>query len=253
MGVIVPKYFGRTGNQVFQYVFSRLIAENNGFSMGCHFPAPSYFSETTQPKIKLNASVEGKIGPIVLKDGECYDGTPKYLDMKLSPWVYITDGFWQDHRYYEPYREKIRSWFNYPYKLTHTPEPDALVAHVRLGDYESLRTVVAPQWISKVLYTIKFKPQRQKFYIVTDNPHSRFFDKIRQYRPEIVSESPEHDWNFIRSAKRIICGNSSYSWWATYLSDATEVYTFPKWYRLCGGINLATVKGWTPIDGNFWR
>lgn len=253
MGVIIPKYQGRTGNQIFQYVFARLIAEKNGFAMGEHFPCQGLFSEAIQPRVEVGRVCDGDVGPIVFKDGLWPDRTPKYLEMKLTPWVYIVDGFWQDWRYYEPYRTTIRSWFTYPYQLPHTPEPDALVAHVRLGDYQRYKTVIAPQWISKVLYTIKFKPQRSKFYIVTDDPTSRFFDKIKQYRPEIVSVSPEHDWNFIRAAKRIICGNSSFSWWAAYLSDATNVYTFKKWYRLGRHINLAETAGWIPIDGNFWR
>lgn len=253
MGIVTPKYYGRVGNQLFQYVYSRLLAEKNGFSMGGGFPVSSCMMMVEPYPDVCFPSYSG----VELKDMFWYNQTPKYLEQYLHELFpgeerFITDGYWQDPRYYAPYRCRIRSWFSFP-DVDWRPELDAIVAHVRLGDYVSLKTVVAPQWISKVLYTVGYRPQRQKLYIVTDEPDSPYFDKLKQYRPEIVSRSVEEDWNFIRAAKRIICGNSSFSWWAAYLSDADYVYSFPSWMRNNPWINLAYAENWKPIEGNFWK
>lgn len=248
MGTITPKYYGRMGNQLFQYVFSRLLADKNAFDMGGAAPVSNAFFNV-RPYDKIVCPVGNGA---LLRDCFWWSKTPKYLEIGLEDGDYMTDGYWQDPRYYDPYRETIRSWFTYP-SIPFAPELDAIVAHVRLGDYVALKTVVAPQWISKVLYTIGYKPQRQKLYLVTDEPHSHYFNKLTQYRPVIVSEGQEHDWNFIRSAKRIICGNSSFSWWAAYLSDADCVYSFPLWMRNNPWINLAFTEKWKPIEGGFWK
>jgi hypothetical protein len=54
----------------------------------------------------------------------------------------------------------------------------------------------------------------------------KYFDK---YNPTIVSHDEYSDFEFIRSFDKIISSNSTFSWWAAFLSDASEIYLPPYW------------------------
>ena len=45
----------------------------------------------------------------------------------------------------------------------------------------------------------------------------------------LKSNSIKNDFNIIRSSKIAILGNSTFSWWASLLSDATQVWFNKEW------------------------
>jgi hypothetical protein len=59
------------------------------------------------------------------------------------------------------------------------------------------------------------------------------------------------DFKFIASFDKIICSNSSYSWWAVFFGNPSAVYTFKRW--ICGGkqVRLADFTHATSVDGFF--
>jgi hypothetical protein len=61
---------------------------------------------------------------------------------------------------------------------------------------------------------------------------------------------PKKDFDIIRSCDRVICGNSSFSWWAAFLGKPKACFTFKPWMRF-SPLNLASMVGATPVDGQF--
>ena len=47
---------------------------------------------------------------------------------------------------------------------------------------------------------------------------------LEQYNPIFYDGTPLEHFSFIRRFNRIILSNSTFAWWAAYLSDATEIF-----------------------------
>ena len=63
-----------------------------------------------------------------------------------------------------------------------------------------------------------------KIYLVTDSPKDSYFSQFDKYNHEIISESPWGDFAFISSSDQVCAANSTFSWWAAFLSNATKIY-----------------------------
>lgn len=62
-------------------------------------------------------------------------------------------------------------------------------------------------------------------YIVTDDPDNVLPQRfVLEYGAKIIHGEALEDFNFIKAANRLAISASSFSWWAAWLSDATEIY-----------------------------
>ena len=87
--------------------------------------------------------------------------------------------------------------------------------------------------------------------IVEPHDTNKFYTKLfTQYMPAYLSSTPSSDFDFIRSHNNIICSNSSFCWWAAFLSEAESIYTFKPWMNR-KGIPLAGIAGAKALDGTF--
>ena len=226
INMVTCEYHGRTGNNIFQYVFARLLAEKNGLEM-CTPWCASDFIQMTRPKLGSKHD-----SPVVEVNDLYYDqhGVDWFSKAYQGKRVKCS-GFFQHPMYYDGSRNVIREYFQLP-PVSKRPN-EHVVMHVRLTDYADpgLRSVINPNWYGKILYSLHFNRQRMKHYIVTDEPGSNYHRAFFPFQPKIVSRSPKEDFNFIREFNTILCGNSSFSWWASWLSDAQRIFTFEKWMR----------------------
>lgn len=249
--MVTVDYLGRTGNNIFQYVFARMLAEKNGLYLNAEWPHPEFvqFSEPA-PGTKV--------------DGEWLEIRDTYSDSHNQDWLEHNfagqrihlHGFWQHPKFYDRNEGMIRKYFKLD-KVTKRP-PTEVVAHIRLGDYLESKSVISPEWYYKCLNACQYRPGKargRKFYIVTDQPDHPYLKNLEIMQPIIVSESPAHDFHFIREFDNIICGNSSFSWWASWLSEAKKIFTFSKWMRLAKGevLHLQYMQRARCVAGNFWQ
>jgi hypothetical protein len=135
-------------------------------------------------------------------------------------------GYWCHSRWYEAERRKIENFIRIPAVEAANERglvsDRDLVMHVRLGDYVEHRAMIQPEWYDAILDAEK----HERLYIVTDTPDHPYLDHWKARKPIIVSRSPESDFHFIRQFKRIICGNSTFSWWACFFSHAYRIHTY---------------------------
>lgn len=246
--MLTCEWHGRTGNNIFQYVFARLLAYKNGLHMGTEWPHQDFIRTTVpypgntchEPVVKINDLYHAEHG---------IDWYSKDFKKKR---VYCS-GFFQHPKYYDGFTGIIRSFFDIPpFKKRPSNE---IVMHVRIGDYadRGLRSVMEPAWYGKILKQLRYNPKTHKLFIVTENRNEKYVKKFLHYRPEIVSQSPAEDFHFIRQFDNILCSNSSFAWWAAWLSEATKIFTFSRWIREPHGaiIRLAFMKRALPIMGGW--
>ncbi len=209
--MIEVRYRDRLGNNLFQYCFGRILAEELGYQLVAkpipHFPG-------------TYAVVAGQAfeSPV----WNCPDGVR--LDEILAdrtPRRIVVNGYMQQYRDYRPYRDKIRQWVEIGRSQVR-PEPDALVLHIRLGDYRQIGWVLSPEYYHAIIARESFS----RLYIVTDEPDSPLLESFVKYTPTLVTGSPIESLRFIRSSRRIVLSQSTYGWWGAFLSEADRIY-FP--------------------------
>lgn len=211
---------GRLGNRLYQYTIARLFAEKNGLWLA----TPYEWNDT----ITASSYQHGKQyenDKIIIK--ETID-TPNILEMKIEKRHYHLSGYWQEAHYYIPNREQILGFFNE--KATEYLDTDNIIMHVRLDDYKLFGkrgTVLNPQYYVDCLEREDF----EQLFIITDAPKDNYFKAFDKYNPIYAKGSEKQDFWFMTQFDRIICGNSSFSWWAAFLSNANTVYMPECWIR----------------------
>ena len=211
---------GRLGNQMFQYSFARIMAEWLGFKLSTDF----CFSDTVTTTPHL--------------DGECYTNntekiveninTGNMFDREYQRRHYHFEGYWQDAGYYVPRRNQVLGFFNE--KAPTELNKNDIVMHVRLGDYKKFGqggTVLDPKYYLDCLG----REEWDTLYIVTDSPNDSYFKEFRKYKHECVHVSEKDDFWFLTKFNRIVTGNSTFSWWAAFMSNAEVIYTPGCWVR----------------------
>jgi len=213
------------GNQLFQYALGRLIAQENNLQLtysenlgrGCSLSLLDYkFIKEDIDITKLKSDIHS------IKYQINYDGDVIYDNL-------------ENPKTYENYIDEIKSWFE-PIEKTNLND---LVIHIRRGDNgDNINTSI--EWYTYVMDKINYN----NVYIVTDEPNhkdilfliektnAKVFSEIdiinrgedKNYVNEIIK-----DFNFIRSFDKILFSNSTFGWWASILSDASEIYFNSDW------------------------
>ncbi|MEC4989628.1 MAG: alpha-1,2-fucosyltransferase [Oscillatoria sp. PMC 1068.18] len=130
-------------------------------------------------------------------------------------------GFFQKIKLYEGY--PVKEWLQI--NNLFEAHPQDVVVHIRIGDYVKLKRMLAPEFYLKSIALA----QPRKLYICTDSPRSDLLNLFDKFNPEIVNLDTIKTFQFIKSFQKIIISQSTFSWWAAYLSNAEEIY-FPKVY-----------------------
>ncbi len=219
--MITVDYFGRSGNNWFQYVYARLLSEERKHVLVT--PPPKSFLEFKKYDQSKNT-----------------DG----IDIHLH-------GYFQDAELYNRHRDIIKKMFILPEVERNY---DDIVVHLRLTDYWWIRNrwVISPVWYRSLIQREKYR-----FCYVVVEPHPTnevYFKHLNGIKGLhfVTGGTAESDFHFIRSFDRIICSNSTYCWWAAFLSEASKIYTFKPWIR-DKQVDLSGMVGATPVDGSFFR
>jgi len=251
--MITVDYGGRTGNNMFQYAFARIIAERNELALKTEWPY-SRFIEATP----CTSGEEYQGIPIFIRDLAVKDHNQLWhLENYKGKRVHIK-GFFQNPMYYDSNKDLVKSiWKTKPIQKRASTD---IVIHLRVGDYmdKGLRSVINPNWHQLCLLKhLKMDPRRDncKIYIVIENSNDPILKYYNWMKPRIVSHpNPKDDFEFIRSFDNIICSNSSFCWWAAYLSEATKILTFEPWLQFPKNehIKLAYMDRAIPVKGGFY-
>ena len=152
----------------------------------------------------------------------------------------IPDIYVQDYELFDDYRDKIKAIYS---QGSHTPI-DMVAIHVRRGDY-----VNNPFYVD-LFFTAYYERAMAEF---PDCEFLVFSDDIEWCKKQPIFASCEFsegndeivDFNLMSACKGLIMANSSYSWWASYLSNAKVVA--PKEWFSDGIIRCKLLPEWTTL------
>lgn len=151
---------------------------------------------------------------------QMFQGAYIYAQMKRGR---IPDIYVQDPVYFDDYREDIR--LLYGDKIGHI---DKVAIHVRRGDYVNNPFYVDLTKTSYYYNAMQLFPG-EHFMVFSDD--IEWCKQQEMFKGCSFSEGHDEiqDLNIMASCKGIIIANSSFSWWAAYLSNA-KVIAPKAWY-----------------------
>jgi hypothetical protein len=226
------EYRGRFGNKMFLYACARLFATKHGLALETHWDDPIL---NANPCPAGNRFMEPEIR---VTDQNVKD---IFANPRLNA-KYIFCDYFQIPELYCSNRDTIRSFFRLSPVETNSQD---LLINVRLGDYKELGWVIHPEWYLKIIDQISYR----KLYITTDEPDSIYFKAFKNVPHEFMNGTPKEQFDFIRSFNQIVMSNSTFCWWAAFLSDAAKIYVFKRWIGKGNFENVGHMSHAILIDG----
>lgn len=246
--MITVRYMGQLGNQMFQYCLGKILAEKTR-----QMYVPDQWRNKAGNPLKWNmtpylrpVATQGQrdgIGPLVIDCQHWFD-----IGNVFPGWSIEATGFFQRYERLAPYKDKIRNdWL--PIKTDAVVKTDdyAVYIHVRrtdyLGDHLSPEQNCQATTMEEYGACLTHFPKAKRLIIVTDDYDDPFLTNFRclGLPVEWVRKTWDADWLTLASCKNLIMSQSTYSWWAAFLGQATKIAcpVFPntfwgKGYRMMG-------------------
>ena len=260
--MIYVKLTNGFGNNLFQYLAGRLLAEHHNKKLVLIPPFKDYYglNEIIKLGLKFDA-IENKID---LSSYELITGK-NYLLAYINnhnQTDLVLEGYFEDYTYYYDHLKKIKTWFPFSAKR----ENNDLVVHIRMGDrlfYQSTYDsncipIVKPKSYLNAIKQFEF----ERLFIITDMPFwkkvsvdelikvkyhitldykqsidprisvsyfNSLVDTLQIYNPIVRQQSVSDDFSFMRSFNNILFQHSTTAWWAAVLSDANNIGVYAPW------------------------
>ncbi len=215
--MIQVKLSGRVGNQMYQYCIARIVAMRNGYNFYIPPKGSSENCGSTEgyhlvdlfPNIDLGVK-DAHIERFYEEDHRSQKYDPSILNLPNNT---VIRGFFQSDKYYDGFESEIRKWFT----VDSIDIGNKCVIHLRGSDYKThTHWMLPPSYYKSAMEVVIKMDPHLEFLIVTDDiEYCNFhFPNI-----ECVSNNMRTDFGLIYSSKYSIISNSTFSWWAAWLSD----------------------------------
>ncbi len=265
---MIIRMSGGLGNQMFQYAFARTLQEKYGgeINIDVNFYNPKRggrFFELEKYMVRFadvkNYACYNKLRkyiqrlPIISGLFGIHKEKREYLidtNVYKFRYTYYT-GYWQNLQYFKDKKELLRKELTYRGEITPVQsqvadkmgKEESVALHVRRGDYRSEKYInvyyqLGEEYYRKALKYIEGRSggKEIKIYFFSDDIEwcRRTFGDIScaEYIDEQVSNSQHIDMLLMRKCKYIVMANSTFSWWAAWLSDRTDsvIITPANWF-----------------------
>lgn len=248
--MIVSSPFDGWGNRLIQYCFARSLGLELDYYVKCDrmpfLPNSGDFNTTgkkfTQPVLDIGhkSKWRHRVDFEEIKQYtdcqinvhsylEYYPNIEKHRDIIRSDWVHIDNPYGKDHLSRlngerNGFRKRVNGVFTrVPIKSI---TPDDVVLSIRLGrDYlgQHRFRLLLGDYFKIILDSIDY----DRVFITSQDPLNPVLEDLYAYDPIFLDHISAMDtFNFVRLFDKIVISQSTYSWWAAYLSEASEIY-FP--------------------------
>jgi hypothetical protein len=259
-------YFGKLGNQMFQYACLYSIAKKNGYD----FCIPSFNYELKIPETRINVNgmrlnlwyksrlflkdmfnISAKESDFKSHNNLYYDSD--YFNEKILSIPDNTDimGYFQSEKYFIHCAEDIRKEFTFKNQEKFNKHnsymkslPIKIGLHIRRGDYLRLSNIHTPcsreYYINALNSLISNSPKDVVLYVFSDDIKwckqniASIFDGDIIFDDETDNEENYHQHQEDSLMKMTLCdkfitANSSFSWWGAWLGKNTNVIAPKIW------------------------
>ncbi|RKD14331.1 glycosyl transferase [Pelobium manganitolerans] len=249
--MIAVRFIGRLGNQLFQYVFLQYVKQREAdklvfFENPHHAYIEKYFELERNDNFLLGSkaySAITRVAPMLLPLKKIYiHNWVSPREFKLRNWS-LYEGYFQSDYYYKqlknPPRFKIKKSYLREFEDlygTLFAESKTVVVHIRRTDYMSYgerrkRDISLPMaYFKKRLEALGDLSAHKVIFVSDDISH------VKQVFPPqenfVFSENSEIiDFQIIQHADIAIISNSTFAWWACFLSHKKQkVYAPKNWF-----------------------
>ena len=197
------------GNHMFQYAVSRILSKKTKYFLNAI--KPGKFIELNDPEDNSTVYHDN----VLVYDKWDVD----YDQLAQHKGVLYMHGFFQSYQNIKNDKEYVKKMYSFE-KNKSLYDDNLIAVHIRLGEYYRDNNNLPIEYYVDVIKDSKKVP-----VIYTDEPNHSFITEIKDiFDCKVVSNSEWDDFVDIGSYKNIIISQSSYSWWAAWLSDATTIY-----------------------------
>jgi hypothetical protein len=215
---------GQIGNNLFQYFLGRCIAKEKNYKIGYKkISNESNSIDLNQDFLNFNGlklpkyfeGVEINHNVKIFKD-HIFDWQDINEEGKI-----VLEGFFQNYKFYKDYKNFIKNeiyFSNNLFETTNRPGKNDIVLHLRLNNYPWKIDV---SFYEKILTEEKY----EKIWLVTDEPTHADINYLKQkFNCDVLSSTVEGDFIFLINSTKIVMSQSTFCWWAAFLSNAETIY-----------------------------
>lgn len=220
--MIYIDYIGRLGNNIFQYVIGRILAERLNFGI--------ISSEIIDSLPNINGLKYNE--PVIQYKNHTID-IEKIVNDSTARKIHLC-GYFQRYEYFRDKKELIRSWIKFPQYNQQYPQNNDLVIHLRIGDvfdgpYHEAYAPTPYCYYKSIIENESFK----KLYILCGGSFKQTFnnplvDKItKNFGGTIIHNNNMYqDFDFLLHSNKLAMSFSTFAWWGAWLSNAEKIH-FP--------------------------
>lgn len=213
MSIVVPKFYGRLGNQFFQVAAAIGYAKkyDTDWAVLPHYHHREIYRHWNLPTYRSN--------PRKLKvyDRTLSDATWVYEDIPFHEGGLEIRGFFQSEKFFKHAEQEVKNVFKLPINPI-----DAVSLHVRRGDYlDKNQQTFCPidmNYIRQAMQKMKDFGKKRFMVVSDDLPWCR--ENIKDSDCEILfsdGKSVFSDLTLMASCTDHIISNSTLAWWAAWL------------------------------------
>jgi hypothetical protein len=255
---------GGLGNQMFQYATARSLAYRKRLPLLLDLSFLNANSNHTESFTARPYSLDIFLGNKItvpcapakrhlreIKENWQQDSIPEILHPPESRESYILSGYFQKYPYFQSCKDKIKQDFRFRYPLDAEAKQiseqiqltNSVCIHVRRGDYirpstQAFHGIIDIDYIKHCIALASSQITNPDFYVFTDDPewcnnHLPCLPNMVIASPELAGYKSSQHLQLMTKCKHFIISNSSYSWWAAWLSDYHKktVWYPNRWYR----------------------
>ena len=256
------------GNQIWNLVVSRILAERHGYQWGVKKTTP-FKARKFMPNFdfgnEITTGITPKEGqkPYKLPDGiehyirERYDPLPQcghtgiffdeYLWNNLPDNSKI-DGLFQCMSYIKERKNDIRKWLEHNVNVLDYSNDDICIVHFRGGEYLITASWCPPEYYNMAKDLMLKQNPNMKFVAVTDDPENckKFIPWASVVGSTTLSEREDIeqgtgffkytggnigvDYSILHNAKNVIMSASTFSFWPVWTSQKNPNVIAPKYW-----------------------
>ncbi|MFV0341459.1 MAG: alpha-1,2-fucosyltransferase [Anaerocolumna sp.] len=257
----LSKYFPSYEMTLNQYILNdKCHFENNKlpFYLNSNSILHKIFGKVFKPEYKVRKYFEKIRFRFLLKFGVLYWMGEDYMNfdfnlLKKYKNIYV-NGFWQSHKYFDDIRAILLSEIvpkegikDCNKKLMSTVlNSDSVCVSIRRGDYVYNSKITKRYYLCDMNYFTRAVEMlyswNPKISIICFSDDILWVKENVKFKCPMYYESGKDNVSqkllLMSSCKYFILSNSSFSWWAQYLSDGLEVIAPSRWYSNGDGKDL---------------
>jgi hypothetical protein len=197
---------------------------------------------------------------------EGVDFDKRVLQIKVRKILYL-EGCWQSENYFLDIQDIIKNEFKLNIKLNNEnttylnliKNTNSVCLHIRFFDNKE----TGPNNISESYYInainfLKYKISNPTYFIFSDNVQLaqkklKFIDtEVYFVNINSSNEAAIYDFNLMKNCKNFIIANSTFSWWAAWLSDNNEKIVIAPDYVIAKSKETITSWGFDGLIPHHW-